>query len=301
MVSSPACCYRYIAQPLLNAEREGSSVSSSDIVKIARSKVDGEIQPLETALRPAKSRRNTTALVFRLPPELLCRVFKHVWSMMSGKTSQWVKVTHVCSHWRTIAMSFQELWSHIEFGCREWAQEMLQRAKLVPLTVKVALNSFTADASKSSLVHGCRMRELRIRATDTTWRSHTLPAFPISAQILERFSLHFDHPHLDANTTAIFPDELFSGDILSLRHLELRNCHVSLESSSCFVQLVSLSLSFDFFWSKPSMDQILGVLSDCRSRNASPWVLPPCSHIDTLYPSGRYSQIPVPSFRRLRS
>ncbi|KAI0685702.1 hypothetical protein BC835DRAFT_1382749 [Cytidiella melzeri] len=91
-----------------------------------------------------------------LPPELLAEVFINLAQTNStmprpeqrlggpstglGRASlapyAWLTATHVCHHWRAVALRAPQLWSIIWITRVDCVREMLQRSKQVPLTIK---------------------------------------------------------------------------------------------------------------------------------------------------------------------
>ncbi len=105
----------------------------------ARKTVELEIEAVALVLSSLRTRYNNLTSVNRLPPEVYSRIFQHLRSVNSPldrphpgtpcKTIGWIKVTHVCHQWRTIALENPGLWSDIPFplGIR-WADEFLRRS-----------------------------------------------------------------------------------------------------------------------------------------------------------------------------
>ncbi|ETW81375.1 hypothetical protein HETIRDRAFT_417520 [Heterobasidion irregulare TC 32-1] len=97
--------------------------------------------------RAVHLRRRRVFPVTRLPNELL----GHVFSLLADddppykETSAsrprpfsigWIKVTHVCRHWREVALDYSQLWAHIPLDMgREWTRELIVRAKHAPLAI----------------------------------------------------------------------------------------------------------------------------------------------------------------------
>ncbi|KAE9410840.1 hypothetical protein BT96DRAFT_766117, partial [Gymnopus androsaceus JB14] len=84
------------------------------------------------ALRELKSRYNLHMPISKLPAEILCVIFMLV---PESTDDDWYRftVTHVCSHWRSIALNYPEMWNMPDFWMPEWACEMLKRSEMAPL------------------------------------------------------------------------------------------------------------------------------------------------------------------------
>ncbi|KDQ63102.1 hypothetical protein JAAARDRAFT_366821 [Jaapia argillacea MUCL 33604] len=111
--------------------------------------IDAEIEKYLGVVRGLRSRRNVHAPVSRLPPELLTRIFSELcWTDQSSFPNSsyhirqeprryfWIKVTHVCRLWRSVAIECASLWSRIPFFFPKWIPEMLSRSRGVQLVVE---------------------------------------------------------------------------------------------------------------------------------------------------------------------
>lgn len=113
----------------------------------AYQELERDIAGLDRALIIDKLRRfNTLLPVACLPPEILAEVFRH-WMAHSrawlpgfytqiGLSNKWIRIAHVCHHWREVALNAPTLWN--EFLCDDpmFTQEMLSRSKATFLRVK---------------------------------------------------------------------------------------------------------------------------------------------------------------------
>ena len=89
---------------------------------------------------------NSLAPISVLPPEVLARVF-HFLSLeeppFSGKQELgWIRATHVCQHWRQVALGDSSLWARISGMPTklELISEMLARARNAPLDIDIELD-----------------------------------------------------------------------------------------------------------------------------------------------------------------
>ncbi|KAG6846932.1 hypothetical protein H0H93_011039, partial [Arthromyces matolae] len=80
------------------------------------------------------------------PPEILGVIFKEVRRLVEDQTFPyqsigrdhvwWIRaVSHVCSHWRNVALHLPGLWTNIPLGNPTWAKEMVVRSKSAILTI----------------------------------------------------------------------------------------------------------------------------------------------------------------------
>ncbi|TFY59042.1 hypothetical protein EVJ58_g6029 [Rhodofomes roseus] len=93
-----------------------------------------------------KNRLNALADVSVLSTEILCSILMYCApGHVSGVSTSWprpygwVCVTHVCKHWRTVALSCTTLWVDLLVTKQyEWMVELLARSKTVPLNVIIS-------------------------------------------------------------------------------------------------------------------------------------------------------------------
>src|ERR1700733_8430654 len=105
--------------------------------------VDKGIDAAREFARSLLTRRNALVPISLLPPEILARVFHLLvheeWPLAGLRNLGWIKVTHVCRHWRQIALDHSTLWGKI-WGTpinAKWISEMLARAKNAPLDIEL--------------------------------------------------------------------------------------------------------------------------------------------------------------------
>lgn len=106
-----------------------------------RNAIQEEIIKREKWLLDAKRQLNSLVAILQLPPELLSEILLHyVQTWIDDSNSEdsrpavlpygWMKVTHVCHHWREVALHTPRLWSNIaDFGNTvEFVEEMISRS-----------------------------------------------------------------------------------------------------------------------------------------------------------------------------
>lgn len=192
-----------------------------------------------------------------LPSELLAEIFAYLSTMeRPSKTSWtrgrkaipntsswrigWIKVTHVCRHWRTVAIDYSFLWGKISYELgAQWAMLMMERARFSTISIR---------------------------------QSHW-PRHPTSAGEIEYIPQHIGqidelelHGHY-AELRKIF-ENLHGKPAPRLRYLEI-DC-TDLQEEPSFDQLVNLpEVLFD--GQSPRL-QILIIDGPCRLSLSSPWL-----------------------------
>ncbi|KAI0263251.1 hypothetical protein BC834DRAFT_785328, partial [Gloeopeniophorella convolvens] len=90
-----------------------------------------------------RTRRDALVPIYTLPPELLARIFHfHALShppLIDGRSLGWIVDTHVCQHWRQVALGDGSLWSDIKgpSAKNRWIPEMVARSKDAPLSISL--------------------------------------------------------------------------------------------------------------------------------------------------------------------
>ncbi|KAG1876639.1 hypothetical protein DFJ58DRAFT_740861 [Suillus subalutaceus] len=117
------------------------------LVEQCRTDIDKDIAALFASLSALRSRRNALASIFSLPPEVLVNIFIYFVEEGNFKIYTGIPrrggapilmiVTHVCRHWRQVALECPSLWTFIDIDCLSapWVPIMLERSKKAALVV----------------------------------------------------------------------------------------------------------------------------------------------------------------------
>ncbi|KAJ7043600.1 hypothetical protein C8F04DRAFT_724165 [Mycena alexandri] len=208
---------------------EISAFSSAELVQSAQRQIDHEIQEYQESIRALRSRRNGLSSIGRLPPEMLSRVFQ--FCALPDSLSWIEEVSHICRHWRAVALGCPNLWCSPIFSRPKWADEMLKRSKMAPLSIRLDLDvTFITprmlEAVHSSLGHISRVAELEfaghsiesssiqaiLNLTDPAPYLHSLS---LSAHNRERFAI---------------PAAFLNGEAPRLRKIELTRFSIPWDS-----------------------------------------------------------------------
>ena len=233
-------------------------------------RIKEEIEELEAGIRLWKARHNTLSIIARLPPEILSTIFKCVaaagaqQSHLVGSKIRWIHVTHVCSHWRRVALEDPSLWTTIPFSHHRWASEMLERSKMASLTIMINLyakDPVYVKLVESSLTRIARIQTLCLRQNLTFLYDDMLTTILANlvepAPRLESLEVSFN----DRVSVHTLPSGLFSGDAPRLRELELHECALAWDVP--FLRnLTTLKMYFVPPTTRPSISQVLAALSN---------------------------------------
>ncbi|KAF5342669.1 hypothetical protein D9611_001283 [Ephemerocybe angulata] len=125
------------------------------------------ILELEHDIRILKTCQNSTPTVNRLPPEVLSHIFLTLfWTMEreyeEDKKVCWIFSTHVCRHWRAVALGCAALWTNFMFDMQgELIRTILPRSKNLPLSVAMKCGGLTdIDALGEVLSQTTRLRHV---------------------------------------------------------------------------------------------------------------------------------------------
>jgi len=189
--------------------------------------IDVEIRPT----RSPRSRRSAVTPISALPPELLVKIFRFYalevppWSGRVQKLG-WIGVTHVCRHWRQVALGDSSLWARITgFSPNaKWVSEVLVRARNAPLVVDFAISPVPEILSELT-PHIFRIHELRLRGLSVDRPQGLQEICALEAPALEHFELGVSAPypvtfHQLGGTT------LFRGRAPKLRTLSLSKVYI---------------------------------------------------------------------------
>ncbi|TFY68939.1 hypothetical protein EVG20_g3356 [Dentipellis fragilis] len=143
-----------------NAERsrfagqhESDILGTREIPDVRKS-LELEVEAVGLVMSSLRTRLNSLTSVNRLAPEILAYIFSLLRAddppladyenSNNGSSSPsgvlgWIQVTHVCRHWRTVALDHSVLWSDIMFHVlgSEWTKEFFRHSGTAPIVLKV--------------------------------------------------------------------------------------------------------------------------------------------------------------------
>ncbi|KAA1468459.1 hypothetical protein DENSPDRAFT_927379 [Dentipellis sp. KUC8613] len=175
---------------LTNAKAVTSVPRDREETQAALQQIDDELAALARAVAFIRTRQNTLLPVTRLPVEALSRIFmweailepplsSHTWyshwntgqyepSQTSAKLG-WIKVTHVCRHWREVALNNPRLWTAMQLKSAALTRVMLERSRNLGIVIRVDAHSSDQELSVEKVVASAasfREHASRIRLLD---------------------------------------------------------------------------------------------------------------------------------------
>ncbi|KAF8062464.1 hypothetical protein FPV67DRAFT_272304 [Lyophyllum atratum] len=225
---------------------------------------------IQEEIRPWNRYHNELSLVSRLPPELLAAVFKYNVGMDVPSNLDWIRVSHVCSHWRRVALECPRLWTTIPFHRPRWAEEMLARSKMAPLIIMLVFTKYTwpertellhvpsseTPAVKATMSQLSRIKKLALRQEELSPESFMdlIRLLDSPAPLLESLDIAF----LFFTREHKLPDYLFSGEATRLSRLRVVEGSLNWQALP-FTNLKSLEVRSAF---APPPEHIISALSN---------------------------------------
>ncbi|KAI0715729.1 hypothetical protein C8Q72DRAFT_180502 [Fomitopsis betulina] len=259
-----------------------------------------------------------------LPPEILSKIFLHIAGRGSADPAcwhpqavgRWIRVTHVCTYWREVALQCAALWSHLHLtDLPEILHEFLARSKDAPLSITSdprAMDTFKITGRESyednfllalSALHRVRMilvvMSENYDPTNAVFERLGGCAPLIQSLELRSASDHSNHARLRSAISRM----LSQPETRSLRSLNTEFCCVDWTNTP-FHGLIRLDICGDRRPSGTSMESFLKaldrmycledlVLSNVFSYRFQTrlWALPNALHSSITLPRLRYLEI----------
>lgn len=197
--------------------------------KEGRECIDGQLTVLKEVMRSLNSQRNDFTAAARLPGEALEQIF--LLYGMSCRDSEppctglrcdnlcWIAVSHVCQHWRAVALGCSELWCHISFRSDGITRMMLERSDPFPIDIMHCRHqSPPISRLQAALAHISRVRTIDLVTDRLTYVVQLLcTSLQLPAPALSSLSL-------GASQDDYLSHYLFSISAPALQSLTLFHC-----------------------------------------------------------------------------
>ena len=167
--------------------------------------VDQDINAAKRLMFSMFTRRNTLVPIYILHSEIFSRIFHFVALFNRSSSRDWVHVTHVCRHWRQIALDDSTLWTYFSSYPRnkDWIAERLSRARNAPLVIKVdrwlgkdTLSLFIPHISNTRKLHLHNLSSFRPEFVQEV-RVQKAPVLEsLELGVSNNFPMNSEHGHL---------------------------------------------------------------------------------------------------------
>ncbi|THU75466.1 hypothetical protein K435DRAFT_974819, partial [Dendrothele bispora CBS 962.96] len=232
--------------------------------------IDREIEKHQNIIRDLKTRRNLHASISKLPPEILSTIFLLYRDEMTYNHYDywhplaWIKVSHICRHWRNVAQGCPALWSHPNFCMPASVPEMLLRSKSAPLTIQLTFDYYGTskmiEAFHTSLEQVARIRELSLAMSGHDFER----LFPRTDQAAPHLHKLVLNSLPDRREVKVLPEDFLDGHAPCLSYLELRDFHLPwgspLLKNLTALKLTRTHLNSQMQWSLPTLEQLVEML-----------------------------------------
>ncbi|KAG1881267.1 hypothetical protein F4604DRAFT_1922275 [Suillus subluteus] len=187
--------------------------------------IDENSAALAESMRVLRSRSNGQIPISRLPDDILLMIFElfEEEKRLNGRDNRdhihatygidnvpaCLEVTHVCRHWRNVALGCPTLWTFINSPPPLWLDVMLQRSQKAPLVVTYKLPRWSRppisleDCFEKVLLHLPRIKHLKLR----TYQEYAGPVMDLlssrPASMLETFKFEHKHPYFGTSRSIV--------------------------------------------------------------------------------------------------
>ncbi|KAF5342421.1 hypothetical protein D9611_001246 [Ephemerocybe angulata] len=190
--------------------------------------IQRRVLDLQSEIRGLVDFHNTLSPINRLPAEILSSIFIQASFETRKESLSWIRLTHVCRHWRAVALECAALWSDLSFANLNFTEVMLSRSKNAPLAVeydapypRTTLQNY--EVLSNILRQGHRLRSLTImndRPRGLVLHLRKTLSRCIVAPILEELRL------CSRDDNFLCPPFL-SGGAPSLKYLRISGCKIA--------------------------------------------------------------------------
>lgn len=200
------------------------------------------------------------AQVNRLPAEILSMIFMTYPRLPDGalNNKMLIRISHVCRYWRSIALSTQYLWTHVDF---RYGSEVITRSQTLPIHLRIAFPELYTSIPLLNALDSAEWLSRdsdRVQVLDVDAEPAVISKLSaILGEAAEKLDTLCAASYLDPDRRVDVP--LFGPLLPNLRHLSLRSVVTNWASVS---GLTSLTLEgFDAFrTSSPTLHEITSIL-----------------------------------------
>lgn len=252
--------------------------------------IDQAVDEHLAAIVILKRQRNRFAPVSRLPPEILSWILSCVKLALQDysyhKLTVWIRVTHVSTHWRSVALNSPTLWNDPPLENGKWLPAMLERSKTVGLRISTDLSTQVSREGLETILrqHGSRIRHLAV-IFDSVAYSRGILENLVSAPQLEVLSLCAS-PEFTNREDICIPKTVLN-NLDNLRQLTLSSCNAHWHCF-CLSNVTHLTIHDIACTARPTWTQFMDALAKMSKLESLDLesILDPATNFTVEAPSG---------------
>ncbi|EIN05408.1 hypothetical protein PUNSTDRAFT_137520 [Punctularia strigosozonata HHB-11173 SS5] len=148
-----------------------------------------EVNALVSRIRSLRQRRNELEPVFRLPSDVVSRIFRlYKSAQYEDKFPSGYAYSQVCQCWRQVALNTPALWSAVPRKTVELTRTFLLRSQKTPISFSVNGRNTSQDAISAVLSHLDRIQTFDLSTTRNLVMKNSA-SLSQASPLLERFSM----------------------------------------------------------------------------------------------------------------
>lgn len=209
--------------------------------------LEERMRPFQKAHAAARTRHNSLVFLVHPPPEVTGKIFSFIYEEDDEGNPNLIAITHVCQHWRSVALAYPALWTKIRVQDRtspEWIETLLSRSGDLPLHIDLEINPIHLQSILETHVQPIRSSFLRIKSLNI----YAFP--PTMTEILLQLDCAAPMLHSLSLRTPTFyggvfvPRTIFRMDSPNLRRFALIGAPLSLQHTVLMPSITEITLQF---------------------------------------------------------
>ncbi|GBE86683.1 hypothetical protein SCP_0905630 [Sparassis crispa] len=199
--------------------------------------IEDQILTHTRAIWDLKFRLNMLVPICRLPLETLAAIFLEILAeaeeeqnrlhpyYSSKRAYSWIKVSHVCRRWRSVALECPRFWSHIVLTSPKCVKELLSRSRGAMLSVMADVSTGDVRGKTDALTllfeNFSRIQQLRLIIPQSSLQN-IMELMTGPAPVLHTFIITQAGPHTHHLPETRYPAFLYHDETRRLQHFEIR-------------------------------------------------------------------------------
>ncbi|KAJ3530627.1 hypothetical protein NMY22_g8492 [Coprinellus aureogranulatus] len=235
-------------------------------VQPLRKSISWRIMDLEHEIRALKSRYNASSSIYRLPQETLSEIFLALADDVEDDR-EWIGITFVCRHWRTVALECTALWTALPIINAAFTDAVLPRTKDAPLSLmideEIHSPGIYGPLFKKVMTQLGRLEILELRLKSDEWALEEVLAKCAESAVLLR-DLMVTFPNHGYVTSIRSIPTLKKVCMPSLENIQLVHCGARWSDIHFGPGLISISLQTTVDAHRPTLSQFVNALKETQ-------------------------------------